>query len=159
MSREETFGRDLSSDDDLEQELLRLVTRLATDLRARGLAAATVSVKLRDGDFRTRRASRTLDLPVISDRVIHETARELLHRLRKARRVPARLLGVALTSLSDEGEPRQMALFPSREPAIESARDRKLAETVDRVRERFGSNAVVPARLTGKGGGRRARDG
>lgn len=157
MSREETFGRDINDDDELERELLRLVTRVASDLRSDGLAAGTVSVKLRDGDFRTRRAGRTLDLPVVSDRIIHDTAKELLRKLRKARRVPVRLLGIALSSLSPDDAPRQMSLFAGDAPSAESARDRTLVAALDRVRERFGDGAVVPARLTGKNGGPRRR--
>jgi DNA polymerase IV len=146
ISREETFSRDLTSDASLEGELLRLVVRAARDLRGRGLEARTISVKLRDADFRTRRASRTLPEPVIADRVIFDVARELLAKLRRARRAPSRLIGVALTNLEDAHD-RQLALFDSW-TGDESQRDRKLAETVDRVRQRFGVDAVVPARLT-----------
>ena len=146
ISREETFGADLAADDALERELLRLVTRAAADLRSQALATRTVNVKLRDKDFRTRRASLTLDEPVVADRVIFATARALLRKLRRARRVPARLLGVALTSLGSRGAPRQMALFEA-EAEGESRRDRALADTIDALRARFGRDAVVPARL------------
>jgi DNA polymerase-4 len=147
ISREETFGADLTDQDEIEGELLRLVTRAAADLRARELATRTVSVKLRDKDFRTRRASQTLDDPVVADRVIFETARELLRKLRRARRVPVRLLGVALTSLGARDEPRQMPLFDEPAADAESSRDRTLADTIDELRARFGRDAVVPARL------------
>jgi DNA polymerase-4 len=73
MSRDETFPVDLSKDEDLERELLSLVTKAAYDLRQGGFTARTVTVKLRDRDFRTRSARRTLELPVVSDRVIMET--------------------------------------------------------------------------------------
>jgi DNA polymerase IV len=146
ISREETFSCDLSSDAPLEAELLRLVVRAARDLRARGLEARTISVKLRDADFRTRRAGRTLREAVIADRVIFDVARELLKKLRRARRAPSRLIGVALTNLEDARD-RQLAFFDDM-TGDESLRDRKVAETVDRVRQRFGADAVVPARLT-----------
>jgi len=147
ISREETFDTDLTDQDAIERELLRLVTRAAADLRSRELATRTVSVKLRDKDFRTRRASLTLDDPVVADRVIFETARELLRKLRRARRVPVRLLGVALTSLGDRDEPRQMPLFDESAADTESSRDRTLVDTIDELRARFGRDAVLPARL------------
>src|SRR5688500_10237646 len=59
MSREETFDRDLETDAELDRELLRLVTRVASDLREQDLTVRTISVRLRDTDFRTRMASRT----------------------------------------------------------------------------------------------------
>src|SRR3989442_10925716 len=99
ISRDETFPRDLDRDDALGAKLLALSDRAAADLRDAGLLARTVTVKIRDADFTTRQASRTLPEPVSSDRVVYAVARELLARLRQARRVPARLLGVGVLQL------------------------------------------------------------
>ncbi len=148
ISRDETFAADLSSDDELGRELLALTTRAASDLRADGLTARTVTVRLRDFDFKTRSASRTLDAPVISDRVILEVGRQLLAKLREKRRVPARLLGVALSSLTTDSTADQMTLFElADERVAETDRDRVLARTVDRVRAKFGDRGILPARL------------
>jgi DNA polymerase-4 len=148
MSREETFDRDIATDDELHRELLRLVTRVASDLREQDLAARTITVKLRDTDFRTRQASRTLPQPVIADRVIFETARDLLARLRGARRVRARLIGVALSSLGAADRAAQLSLFETSSASLETARDRALAGAVDKLRAKFGDAAIVPGRLT-----------
>ena len=149
ISREDTFAKDLAHDEDLDRELLRLVTRAAADLREHQLTARTVTVRLRDTDFRTRQASRTLAEPVIADRVIFETARALLRRLRAARRTPARLLGVGLSSLdtSDVAAP-QLSLFESQSESGETERDRALVSAIDRARARFGPKAIVPGRLS-----------
>jgi DNA polymerase-4 len=146
ISREDTFPEDIDSDEELERELLRLVVRAASDLRGDGLTARTISVKLRDGDFRTRRASRTLAEPVVADRVIHEVARELFRGLRAARRVPVRLVGVHLSALAEDAD-AQLALFEREGGVVESARDRALSGAVDALRARFGPDAILPARL------------
>ena len=148
ISRDETFAEDLRDDADLERELLALVTRAAFDLRGDGVAARTITVKIRDMDFRTRSARRTLLEPVVSDRVIWKVARELLGKLRMARRVPARLLGVSLSSLAQDPKADQLALFGSPDPLAETERDRVLARAVDSVRERFGAQGIIPASLT-----------
>jgi DNA polymerase-4 len=149
MSRDETFPEDLNDDADLEHELVALVTRVAFDLRSDGLAARTVTVKIRDRDFRTRSARRTLMEPVVSDRVILRVARELLTKLREARRVPARLLGVALSSLSEDPKADQLSLLKARgEPSGETERDRVVARAIDKVRDRFGSKGILPGTLT-----------
>jgi DNA polymerase-4 len=149
MSRDGTFPVDIDDDSDLERELLALVTRAAYDLRCDALTARTIQVKIRDMDFRTRSAQRTLDEPVVSDRVILGVARELLAKLRKARHVPARLLGVALSSLTADPMADQLALFTSdKGPMAETDKDRTLARAVDRVRERFGDKGIIPAALT-----------
>jgi DNA polymerase-4 len=148
ISRDETFPFDINDDGELGRELLALVTRAAADLRGDALAARTVKVKIRDWDFRTRQASRTLDHPVIADRVILTVARGLLGRLRAARRVPARLLGVALSSLAADATADQLTLFESRdERLVETERDRRLVRAVDRVRARFGEKGIVPGGL------------
>ena len=148
ISRDETFAEDLSEDADLERELLALVTRAAFDLRRDGLTARTITVRIRDMDFRNRSARRTLAEHVVSDRVIMGVGRELLAKLRKARRVPARLLSVALSSLSSDPGVDQLALFPGAEdPLAETDRDRAIARTVDRVREKFGAKGILPASL------------
>ena len=147
MSRDETFSVDLSNDEDIERELLGLVTKAAWDLRQGGFTARTITVKLRDRDFKTRSARRTLAKPVVSDRVIMETAKELLSKLRGARRVPARLIGVALSSLSEDPAADQLTLFPPDDKRLETDRDLAIARTVDRVRKKIGSKGIVPGAM------------
>jgi len=148
ISRDETFGQDLRDDKELEHELLRLVTRATSDLRGDGLTARTVTVKLRDFDFRTRSARRTLAMPVVSDRAVLRVAVELLVKLRVARRVPARLIGVALSGLSEDPKADQLILFAADRDAVETDRDRAIARTVDKVRKKFGAKGILPASLT-----------
>lgn len=150
ISREDTFPTDVGDRATLERELLRLVVRAAADLRSEGFTARTITVKLRDFDFTTRQASRTLAAGVLADRPIHETARELLRRLRAARQCKARLLGVTLSSLAPAAADKQLGLFPGADPTstLESLRDRALARVVDDLRARFGDDVIRPARLT-----------
>jgi DNA polymerase-4 len=154
LSRDETFGKDLHEDRDIERELLRLVTRAAADMRGDGLTARTVAVRVRDWDFRTRSAQRTLPEPVISDRVILRIARELLGSLRAARRVPARLVGVRLSGLAAARQVDQLTFFTIPGASGESARDRRLSEAINGVREKFGAKSILPGGLTPSGSAR-----
>jgi DNA polymerase IV len=145
ISRDTTFATDLERDDDLLRELAQQVDRATADLRGEGLVARTVTVKLRDADFTTRQAGRTLPAPVITDRAVFAVARELLARLRAKRRMPARLIGVALSQLERPGAAAQLALLET-ERTGETERDRTLARAMDRVREKFGPDALGRAR-------------
>ncbi|HEX7048876.1 MAG TPA: DNA polymerase IV [Longimicrobiales bacterium] len=148
VSREETFPRDLDADDALETELLRLAVKLGGDLRRKGLRARTITVKIRDGDFRTRQASRTLAAPLDADRAIYAVARELLARLRNARRTGARLLGIAASQFGADAGGTQLTLFDApAEEEVETERDRRLSRAMDAVRDRFGADAVRPGKL------------
>jgi hypothetical protein len=75
-------------------------------------------------------------------------AKGLLRKLRAARRVPARLLGVALSSLGVDGTADQLNLFDALDSRlVETERDRKVARVVDRVRSRFGDKGILPGGL------------
>ncbi|MBX3173142.1 MAG: DNA polymerase IV [Gemmatimonadaceae bacterium] len=145
ISRESTFARDLSDDVQLVAHLRALATKAASELRAERLAARTVTVKLRDADFTTRLASRTLPEPLESDRAIGDVAATLLSRLRRARRFPSRLVGVALGGLGPARDAEQLGLFAPAAGTIERVEDRALARAVDKVRERFGDAAIRAA--------------
>ncbi|HKJ91678.1 MAG TPA: DNA polymerase IV [Longimicrobiales bacterium] len=147
ISRDETFPRDLHRDEDLERELLALVVRLGGDLRESGLRARTVTVRIRDADFRNRSASRTLDQALESDRAIYAVGRELLARLRVRRRTPARLLSIAVSNFTEAEGATQLALFQAAAPDLETERDRNLSRAVDELRARFGKDALLPGRL------------
>ena len=148
MSREDTFDRDISDNRELEVELQRLAVRVVADLRGDGLRARTVTVKLRENDFTTRNASKTLDVPVSTERAVFSIARQLFRKLRLKRKLPVRLLGVALSHLDDGDIIEQLSLLPDASTEVsETPRDRALAAAVDRVRARFGAGAVHPASL------------
>ena len=148
VSRDETFATDLDDDEALAARLLGLVDRASADIRQSGLVARTVTVKLRDADFTTRQASRTLADAVQSDRAVYAVARELLTRLRAARRVPARLLGVALSQLGAQGGEGQLSFLESPGNSVETERDRVISRMIDEVRDKFGPDAL------GRGGAR-----
>jgi len=174
VSREDTFARDLDDDDTIERELLRLAVRVSADLRRQALRARTVTVKVKDRDFRTRTAQRTLGSFIESEQSVLKAARPLLRHLRGKRRVPIRLLGIALSHFDDESgavpvQATQLGLFGaataeapntgppgtgegagSADPA-ESTRDRALTRALDRIRDRYGSGAILPARLVDPG--------
>jgi DNA polymerase IV len=142
MSRDETFARDLSDDGELARELRVLVRRLGADLRGDGVRARTITVRLRDSDFRTRQASQTFDEAIETDRGVYAAARPLLARLRSERRTSARLIGVSASNLVARAD-GQLALFDAAPAPLETERDRRLAQVSDALRARFGRDSIV----------------
>jgi DNA polymerase-4 len=141
VSREETFARDIADLASLRQELLELARRAAADLRGDGLAARTVTVKVKDNTFKSRTISRTLPEPIESDTAVMAASETLLQRIRTGWTVPVRLVGVALSNFTTARDAEQMTMFGSA-PAAESARDRALSRAVDRVRDKFGDESI-----------------
>jgi DNA polymerase-4 len=114
-----------------------------------------VTVKVRDRQFRTRTGQRTLPVPVASEQVVFRVARALFRQLHPPGAPALRLVGVALSHLDGAPElPRQLGLFAADEPVPDPAgretpRDRALSAAVDRIRSRFGTEAILPAPLVG----------
>jgi DNA polymerase-4 len=144
LSHERTFSNDIADAVELGRRLDELARLAAADARKEQLRARSITVKVRESDFTTRTAARTLPAAVESDRVIVDVARELMAKLREQRRKPVRLLGVALGGFAERGSAQQLGLFDEQAAptAVESAKDRALSRAVDAVRGRFGDSAI-----------------
>ncbi|HEX9728240.1 MAG TPA: DNA polymerase IV [Gemmatimonadales bacterium] len=143
ISRDETFAENIDDDAKLRRELLRLSDRAAGDLRTGGYVARTVTVRIRDRDFKDRSAAKTLRASVSADAAIATVALELFAKLRRARRIPARLLGVALSQLGGASTEEQLGLFADDDASeLETDRDRRLSRAIDELRKRFGRGVV-----------------
>ncbi len=147
IGAEETFGEDLAGAAALERELLAQAARVGRRLRAAPAAGRVVTLKVKYADFTlvTRRA--TLARPTDDDRAIFDAARALLARVDLAR--PVRLTGISVSGLAAEAERAQLDLFAPARPAetAEEGKRRALNAAIDRLADRFGESAVVPADL------------
>jgi DNA polymerase IV len=141
LSAEDTFAQDLADPRTLDAELCRLAELAGERLRARGLMAGRVGVKIRRHDFATFTRQRAIAPPTQDGRTLRNVARELLCRwLAEHSGAKLRLLGVVLTDLSPAS---QLGLFDgSRQPRGERARDPRLDCALDEVRARFGADAL-----------------
>ena len=146
ISSERTFFEDIDDDEELERRILQLSCNVGGQLRAKELRARTVTVKIRDHDYKTRQAGNTQAEGVETDRAIFAAATSLLNDLRHRRRAPARLLGVGVSNLVRQVPADQLDLFGG-QAARESERDRIVARAVDRIRDRYGREALRPARV------------
>jgi DNA polymerase-4 len=143
VSRETTLSRDLRDPDQLERILALLTARVAAQLRDEQILARAVTMKLRHDDFRTVTRRRTLETATDLDAEIYLAARSLFRdAFEEVRRRDrgVRLIGVAATNL---GTAAEEDLF---EPP-ERSRLRQLTEAVDKVRGKFGFDAVTPGSI------------
>jgi DNA polymerase-4 len=144
LGKETTFGEDVADRKVVERTLFDLSDQVASSLRRKGLAGATVTVKLRWEGFDTVTRRRTLRESVNTVEKIWPVARELL-RAADRPRLRVRLVGVTLSSL-DRAESGQSDLF-----VPDSDVDHRVAEAVDALAERFGSGTVTRAALLDEG--------
>jgi DNA polymerase-4 len=139
ISSEETFDVDLGERAAMDEALLRLADTTARRLRKSGLAAGTVQVKIRMADFRTFTRQQSLGVPVNATDQIFDTARTLLGRwLGSNPGARLRLLGVGVSNLAPAGQGDLFAPTQAGATPVDTA--------VDRIRDRFGRDALGRAR-------------
>ena len=136
ISREVTFGEDVSDLGELRRTLRGHAERVGADLRGQGRRARTVTLKLRWSDFTTLTRSRTVEQPLQLTDELAAIGRELLDELltRESLR-PVRLIGLGATNLVED--------------AVQLGFDGELARragsidrALDGIRDRYGGGAV-----------------
>jgi len=109
ISSEETFLRDTEDRKILKKSLSEQAADVAAKLERKQLAAQTVQVKLRYGDFTTLTRQITVEEPITKPQEIYRLACFLLARERLVSR-PLRLLGLGVSNL-DLPVGRQLVLW------------------------------------------------
>jgi DNA polymerase-4 len=143
ISRETTLAKDERDLPRLQGILMMLTARVASQLRDEDLEARTVVLKLRHGDFHTVTRRVTLPAPTALDAELLQAVTGLLKPafLEVRRRdLGVRLIGIGTTNLVPASPPD---LFED----AARGKQRTLTHAVDRVREKFGFDALTPGRL------------
>ena len=141
IGHEHTFDVDTANREVIERTLLGMADGVAWRLRASGLKAVTVTLKLRDSSFTTITRQTGLETPADLTEPIYEAAVTLLRRELHGQRI--RLVGVTASNFRDR---EQLALFGDEDP-----RRHQAAEALDRIRRKYGERMVTRARLVRAG--------
>ncbi len=148
VGHEETYATDLYDRDEIRTEVVRLSDAVASRLRTSGVAARTITVKVRDSSFRTVSRSKTVPRPIDTAAAIVAVADPLVESALP--RAGVRLLGVSASKLTEPAEQLQLTgVAGGADPAAPWG---DASRAIDRVRRRFGAAAIGPASsLAGKG--------
>jgi DNA polymerase IV len=144
VSTERTLPADTLDRDQLKRHLLSQSQEVGRQLRRKGFLARTISLKLKDTNFKQTTRSVTLDRPSQSSETVYRSAEALLARQTLDK--PVRLIGVGASALIADTTPQQACLFSGvdhRDNGWE-----KVDRAVDRIAERFGRSAVHRGSLT-----------
>ncbi len=149
ISEERTYADDLTSPDEIDRAILERSEGVSRELRRDGLAARTVHLKVRAGDFSTTTRALTLPAPTDLTEVIVRAAREMYRDRIRLGTKGVRLLGVGVSGLEPAGA-GQALLFPD----ASEEKARRIARAADAVRDRMGEGAITRARLMRRRGGK-----
>jgi DNA polymerase-4 len=139
ISHEITFDENVSDRDVLLAELQKQSEDVSRQLRARGLMASTVVVKIRDPGFNTVTRSRSMRACSNSTKTLYQMARALFERWREAHKTtPVRLLGMGVSGI-EESNPSGHHAGDLADSRAEQALDR----VFDTINERWGEARIV----------------
>lgn len=134
ISREQTFGHDVSDYERLRRVLLRQADSVGSTLTRKHTAARTVTLKLRFLPFDTITRATSTGAPFLTAEEVFSAALGLFERAwSEHHRRPIRLIGVGVASLHERARQLQLGQEPSREV---------LADAVEEIRERYGRWAI-----------------
>jgi DNA polymerase-4 len=136
VSAETTFAADLSDLRMLERLLWDLSERVSLRLKNKRIAGTTITLKLKTADFRLRTRARSLPAPTQLAAMIFACGRELLTREADGTRF--RLIGIGVSGLGDDDGADPADLVNQKAQRTAAAE-----HAVDRLRDRFGREAVV----------------
>ncbi len=147
MSAEETFRVDLRDATAMTTELTQLADRASARLRAGGMLAGTVTVKIRRGDFTTYTRQRRVEPATADSRAVGQVAVALLTEwLLTQPDAAVRLLGVGCSGLHRAGGQADLfatAPADSRPGEVVQAPSQRLDAAVDAIRQRFGAGVLT----------------
>lgn len=142
LSAETTFAEDPTRFDDLAKRLWPLAEKVSRRLKAEGIGARTVTVKLKRADFRVRTRSTTLAHATQMAETIWRAGARLVER--EADGTPWRLIGIGTARYVPAGEADPPDLADPR-----SLRRRDMERAIDSIRERFGDDSIDHGRGLG----------
>lgn len=136
-SAETTVEEDVVTYEQALSLLLAQCDVVAARMRRDGKKCSCVAVTYRTLDFKTRSHQKNFEDPTDVTEEIFAQVKKLLYECWKCE--PLRLIGVALTDLTSD-EFRQMSLFENTE---DREKQKKVDETIDDIRRRFGNGMIV----------------
>lgn len=135
ISSSTTLAEDLESRKQAHEILFSLGEELSQRLRNIKKYCSSISVTIKNSDFKSYSHQKKLLNPTDSTKKILETIEELFDEMWKNEAI--RLLGVSLTNLSEEAN-HQISIFD----APGNIKEKALDKAMDSIRNKYGKNAV-----------------
>ena len=136
ISNSTTLSHDVTNREELEKIIIAIADNVSLALRKEGKYASVVAVMLKDNFFKTTSHQKKLKNATDLTLEIRKNDLELFREMYNGEAI--RLVGVRLDQLTDVLN-HQVSLFENVE---EREENKKLDETIDILKERFGNNII-----------------
>jgi len=145
IGKETTFSTNITEKAVLIKELLKISQMVGYTARKKGYKGRTVTLKIRFHNFITFNKSKTLENPTYIDDIIFKTVVKLLDKV-ILKKGGVRLLGIKLSNLTSGNERKQLKFLRDEEDKKDDKLE-QLTQSLDEIREKFGTKAVTRASL------------
>lgn len=144
ISAERTLARDEWQYEKLEERLWPLCVEVSDGLKKDGLAASTITLKLKDSTHKLITRSHSIDNSTQLATVLFEQGQHLLKK-ETAKTIPYRLIGIGASNLTSPEQADPLDL-------IEPDRNKRVTaeKAMDKLRDRYGTDAIVKGRALKK---------
>jgi len=123
-----TFPRDYSFDDEIKTELKQMCTKTANRLQLYSLYAKTITLQLKDTNFKQVSRSMSVEIPIQTENELFQMVEELFEEYWNG--VPVRLVGVSTSNLVNSKKViKQLNLFNYQSFVSEE----KLSQTIQQL--------------------------
>jgi DNA polymerase-4 len=139
VSNETTFEEDVSDPDALKRILWRLSEKVSARLKEADIAGRTVTLKLKNRDFKTITRSHSLPAPTQLAETLYRTGAAMLEK--EATGTRFRLIGIGASELTDSADADP---FDLADP--DSGKRAKVERAIDAVRAKLGAQALTKGR-------------
>ena len=140
LSNETTFSDDTNNIDILDGHIWRMSEKVSARAKAKDSAGRVVTLKLKTHDFKLISKRQSLRHPTQLADTIYRTARSLFDQV--GDRGPYRLLGVGISQLTNAGDADREGDLLDPDQGKRAAAE----EAADRIREKFGTDAIIKGR-------------
>ena len=145
IGKETTFSTNITEKVILIKELLKISQMVGYTARKKGYKGRTITLKIRFHNFITLNKSMTLENSTNIDDLIFKTVVELLDKVRH-KKGGVRLLGIKLSNLTSGNERKQLKFLSDEEDKKDDKLE-QLTQSLDKIREKYGTKAVTRASL------------
>ena len=144
ITRSRTLPQDTNDLEHAKTVLMKLAEEIGMEARKYGIKGKTISIEIKYGDFQSITRQKSIKYTNLT-RNIYETGIEVLTANWNVNR-PVRLLGIRLTNFQGSTS-EQMSLFDLGELEVNDEKEEKIENAMDRIRERYGKDKVLRAKV------------
>ena len=144
-----TFRHDLTDREQCKTAIIFLTQEIGFKLRAQGLKCSTVVLTVKDIYLKSVQRQRPLSKPSDIENEIADTAYRLLVDTWPDKK-PIRMITVSVTGLSDSTDSAEQIDMFADEDTPKREKNKKREEAVDKLRQKYGSNALMRASFIGE---------